>query len=460
MKRAINVFAEPELVDLLAQESELLAIADAIAATQAPSRAPTSRRLGVRRSALLAASLLAATAILATPVGGAIARVGGDVVDQLSSWVDGSPGESASEEAGEEFARQNEASLVRFPETTDLRHLTSAEAHGYRFELLGFRSGGSLCLRLVVTGKRDLVPASCVLLRDLEAGSPVTVVTRDAPFGAIEGERSENIEFLGAASATFGFAQDGVRAIEVIGPEGPREVGVSSNVFLHLAERPRSGSSINSVVAIKTDGTRVPIPLAQTLPLQPVSDDESSEAPNTIERVVSGPIRWLDRREERGDPLPPDLAGELFRLGAEGGLLFGRVLQPDPDSTAAIAVALIEAGDASSNNGRFEPAVCVAELRAIRGGGGGCGLKDFDGAFGIGGVSEAFAHDQFLSWFGLVADEVAEVKVYPAQGVPFRVPLADNAFVVDLHKTALPAMVAAFDADGRVVGLLPGPRLD
>jgi len=101
--------------------------------------------------------------------------------------------------------------------------------------------------------------------------------------------------------------------------------------------------------------------------------------------------------------------------------------------------------------------VCVAELRPIRGGAGGCGLADpsqwDQGVFGIAGLSEWFEGDQFVSWSGLVSDEVAHLDLYPTGGEPFPLPLADNVFLPDVPKTAFPAKLVAFDAEGRVVGI-------
>ena len=86
-----SVFEQDELFELLADDPELLAFADAIAQTQADARAVTSRRhgyLGRLRAhtvlvvaAVLVGVLLAVGATLAATLGGG-----------FSHWLSGTPG--------------------------------------------------------------------------------------------------------------------------------------------------------------------------------------------------------------------------------------------------------------------------------------------------------------------------------------------------------------------------------
>jgi hypothetical protein len=467
MKPSRDVFADVELVDLLADEPELLAIADAIAATQ-PRTSRLRRPILQRRLiAIAAACIVAVTAIGVSPVGGTIAHAGGYVFDELSSWVSGSPGEPAGDEAKKAFERENLAALVSFPRGTNLRSLSTVDAEGYRFELLGFRTGDSVCLRLVVSDVRALAPASCVLLRQLVAGPPVSVVTSDIPFGIQDVQPTEQGDAPPIASATFGFAKDGVASVEVRTDDGAVRLPVQSNTFLFVASAPTLGSRVRSVDAIDAQGNRTPVPFAPSSfgedvpPTEPVG---VPGGPDTVERVVSrGSITWIKRHEERGEALPDQLAQDLFVHEVGARVLFGRALRPDPDSSAAIAVVLLAQPTTDGVDARTKTLLCISELRPIRGGGGGCGLagsSQWDqGVFGIGGLSEAFSGDQFVSWFGLVSDEVAHLDLYPASGLPFAVPLKDNVFLLDLHETAFPAKLVAFDAESRVIGIQRNPGI-
>ena len=62
-RRKVNVFSDPELLELLGRDPELLAIADAIAETQAQPTASTSRR----KHLLLAAAIVAGVLLVALP---------------------------------------------------------------------------------------------------------------------------------------------------------------------------------------------------------------------------------------------------------------------------------------------------------------------------------------------------------------------------------------------------------
>ena len=114
------------------------------------AQAATASRPVRRRHAPLVLLVAVAVAVLcvATPLGAAIASgIGG-----FSSWLTGEPGTPAPKSAQQAFARANARSWLGFPAGTKLRQLTSVKAAGKTVELLGFRAGGTLCLRVLVSG--------------------------------------------------------------------------------------------------------------------------------------------------------------------------------------------------------------------------------------------------------------------------------------------------------------------
>jgi hypothetical protein len=54
---------------------------------------------------------------------------------------------------------------------------------------------------------------------------------------------------------------------------------------------------------------------------------------------------------------------------------------------------------------------------------------------------------------GIASDDVARIEVLLADGQHAEVPLKDNAFIVDLPRSDLPARLVAYDAAGRVINV-------
>jgi hypothetical protein len=67
--------------------------------------------------------------------------------------------------------------------------------------------------------------------------------------------------------------------------------------------------------------------------------------------------------------------------------------------------------------------------------------------------------DQYGIATGLSADGVARMALFLANGERIPVPIRDNVYVVQFPFAACPAVLAAYDREGRVVGFqrLPGP---
>ena len=138
---------EQRLRDELDKLSPRVPPADWQAVLALASVRDTGRRASlVRRVGLLAAALATfAVLAVATSLGATIAHgLGG-----FSSWLTGEPGKPASKSAQRAFTRANARSWLGFPTSTKLRQLADENVPGTRdkVDLLGFRSGSTLCLR-------------------------------------------------------------------------------------------------------------------------------------------------------------------------------------------------------------------------------------------------------------------------------------------------------------------------
>ncbi len=141
-RRKVDVFSDAELVELLGHDPELLAIADAIAETQAQPTAARSRR----KQLLLAAAIVASTLLVALPA-----------VAAFTSLIDFSsapPAPSAVVKRFDDLQRQappnmdprviaNEARRLDLTTTGKpiALFLAPTRTGGYCFELAGYASG-------------------------------------------------------------------------------------------------------------------------------------------------------------------------------------------------------------------------------------------------------------------------------------------------------------------------------
>jgi len=208
-------------------------------ASIASDAAPRSR---VRRPRRLAALVFAAAALLAlalSPVGGALARGLGD----FSAWLTGNPGDPASESDQRAFDAENERTWARFPDGSELRRVIVTEAGGGTFELFGFRSGNSLCLRLTVEGiPNEGASTGCAPLSELSrADAPALALHLDAGFGHQDVPRTEEGFVPARASASFGIVADGVDAVELESSEGASRQASRTTRSSRLPSTPRSG---------------------------------------------------------------------------------------------------------------------------------------------------------------------------------------------------------------------------
>jgi hypothetical protein len=413
----------------------------------------TPRRRISRRSAFALAVALIAIVAFATPVGATLARGLGD----FSAWVTGEPGSPASKQQQRAFDAVNARSWLGFPQGTKLRRFVSLSgpAPGQRIELSGFRSGTTLCLRVIVVGKTRAGTQSCAPLAELgQAGAPVRVVLVDHGFGQGTKRAWYGVDRFRAPAlqVTAGIAADGVRRVILQDESGRHTVSATRNAFLYVAPRPAVGQRVQRIWAETARG-RVVVPFAPApFGLGGSSPTQAhASGPTRIQRrVTHGTIGWLDRHEPRGRPLDvlPTRGSALVRRHT----VFGRVVAPDPSRPVRVALTL-----STSRHGGKATGLCSWLIMRGGGGGGGCSVRATLFATspittGLGLISGS---DQFATLSGLASDDVARIVAFLANGQREAVPFADNVYLVDIARSKLPVRLAAYDKAGRVIGLTP-----
>jgi hypothetical protein len=402
-----------------------------------------------RRGLQLAAALAGAAALVLalTPLGGAIGRGIGD----FSAWLSGQPGEPASQSEQAEFEQANKRAWGGFPEGTHLRRLITARAGGGTFELFGFRSGDSLCLRLTVTGiatkKSGPLPTSCAPLDELRAArAPVLVVGTDYGVGSQAVEPTSEGYIPPQVSVTLGIVADGVERVELVSNHGRAGAIIEDNAFLSLVDRPPLGLRTREAVVTTSDGQSLGVLIAESPfgDFWPAARPGVAPGPTAVERKVEGgTIGWIARRELRGQSL--EEAGLTGRLGGRKAD-FVRVVKPDPAGYLRVTVGV---------RGTDPDAAICSYLVQINGAGGGCfAPRDaFERKPFTVGTSVEYGGDQYALVSGLATDDVARMELYLATGERRAVPLNDNAYVASVPRTMYPARLVAYDEAGRVIGI-------
>jgi hypothetical protein len=413
-----------------------------------------------RKMRRLAFALAAAAVVLvaATPLGGAIRSA----ISDFSAWVAGTPGTPVSEEEQRAFDKENARSWVGFPGSPKLRRLIHTEVDGIAYDLVGFRSGESLCIRLTATGAADGTRLTCAPVEELRQDDvPVRVLLAD--WGIGRGDKEETIGFdtyhSTRAQVTAGIAADGVDAVELVDDHGTHRVGTHSNAFLYVAERPEVGQRVTELRARLEDGGTVEVPYTMVAwgPAPGFGGAPGEPGgPTKVEREVhGGTVTWIRRREQRGGPIDEPLRDRLPMLKR---VEFARLLTPDPGSAKRIAVTIGEFEHPAPTT-RPGPVVCATVISRDGSGGGCTPLADmFPIAPFTFGYSVSGAGDQYATFAGLASDDVARLQIYTAKGNTIRVALRDNAFLAEVALARLPAKMVAYDAQGRVIGIETTPR--
>lgn len=415
-----------------------------------------------RRAALAATCAIvagaAAAITLATPLGAAIAHgLGG-----FSAWLSGEPGSPAPSSQQRAFARANAHAYLGFPADTQLRLLETVKepSGGREVQLLGFRARGTLCLRIVVTGRNRASRQSCAPLAELRhGGAPVRVVMVDDGFGKGPKHAWYGIDRFGAPAVqvTAGITADGVRAVTLHDNAGTHTVPARSNGFLYVAWNPNIGQRVDAISA-HTGHARVDVPFAPA-PWGGVGGSTgpaTATGPTKVQRVLrTGTIGWLARHQPVGQPLSTvhGRAGRSLR----SGVIFGRLLNPNPNIPARFAITLSKS-DPHAPFARLRPkgpTVCGWTVAAGGGAGGGC--SPLNGLFSRGPISAgtflANGSDEFMLVSGFVSDDVHRLVAYLSTGDTQRVAVVHNAFLASIARARFPIRLVAFDAQGRIIGL-------
>jgi len=405
-----------------------------------------------RRRRLTAVGVaVAALVVGVSPVGGAIA----DGVGDFSSWLRGEPGAPAAESDQAAFDEANSRSWAGFPPGTKLRRLISATAGGHEIDLFGFRSGDSLCLRIVGRGLNGSPALSCAPLDALEhAAAPVVVVQADHAMGLASHVSPSGDPVAPQAQATFGIVADGVREVELVADDGTHRATVAANAFLYVAERPKVGTRVRKVFALDAQGRRTEVPFASA-PFDrwdwPAPTHDRPAGPSRVERKVEGgEIGWVLRREDRGETPPAD--APYMRAPMLRNVEFARLVTPDPDGRLRM---LVTTGWLPADTAHRERRSLCAFVVSENGGGGGC--NPLDDPFPIApfwlGEFVAEGGDQYATLSGLASDDVARLELFLATGESQPIPLRDNAWAIRAARADRPYRVVAYDRQGLIIGI-------
>jgi len=408
-------------------------------------RTKSRRRLvSIAAAAIVAAALVAVT----TPVGAAVVRG----LDGFASWISGEPGQPVSPAEQQAFQQENERSWSGFAPGTALRRLIQTSASGTSYTLFGFRSGDQLCLRLVASGAVSATRTRCAPLRALQtAKEPALVIAVDEPFESASAPPN-GADTVPEPAASFGIVSDGVTKVLLHADDGNHEALVASNAFLYVTDRTQVRVRVRSIQAIAGDGTSVALPF-QSAPLGmidlPLQRKGAPQGPAKVDRRVSGgTIGWLDAREPRGEPFPAELL--RFPELVSGSYVFGRLIQPDPESADRMGVLLTDGSLEKPNNG--EPGLCTALIAGDDTGATLCGhfgRRFQSGPLDVGMTSSGAG--QFSIFSGLASDDVAQIKMFLASGATVEGPLKDNVFIVRVARASFPVRLVAYDDQQRVI---------
>jgi hypothetical protein len=420
----------PDLEARLAHARPLAAIAPVElrerVLTAALDALPTPRRR--RRSTLLAAALAVAAIAVAGAVGAPLVRA---TLDYLGAWDDSTPGEESRAEQAT-FDAENAAALARFPQGTRVGVVARATSGGRDYQLLGFRDGDDICLRLVTEQPtRSPQPPECVPRRELRR--------LDAPVAVLGGSFQQTQDDGKTFSAVYGLAADAIRSVDVDlfgGTRGPAVV--ANNVFLFVGPGTRVAPWPKvRLVTLDARGTQRVVEL-ETGPVL-VGDRAKTGA---VERTLSdGRIGWLDRREPRGEAFD-------WQNDSPQRIIFSRAIVPDVRSTFRLAAAAAEGTNDVTAGGWY----CVAWLwPLVKGTFANACLRDDAVATGIAYLGAwPSSIGQFPRWVGLVADEIQRLEVRYPDGARADVPLVDNLFTLQTRKGEAVELLA-YDGEGRLV---------
>lgn len=403
-------------------------------ATRPPDWEDVRRR--ARRSRRPLVAVVAGVAALALGAGALAETVGSGFDD----WIAGTLGRPLSGDERRVLDEENRRSIAPLPGDTEARELIVAERNGKTYRLLALNTGAAVCLKLAGSDPDEGGDVYCVSARELErSGEPAVPLRVDGPLHeSTPGGPPSDV-------ATYGIVAAETRRVVLETEGGRREAEVENGAFLSISRGGRDAPSTVGAYAVEETGARRPVAIAPPLgaDVDRYVTGLPVRGPERVERRVSGGrIAWLERREERGDPVPERLRrylGSAWRLGD-----FLRLVRPDPDDYVSFAVGV----DTTTG------AICEAKI--ARGGvGGGCNPAEtlfarlpFSPGWEYAGVGV-----QFLSVQGIASDDVERMLLFLGNGEVRPVGLRDNVFFARVPRAKLPAKLVAYDREGRVIGI-------
>jgi hypothetical protein len=375
--------------------------------------------------------LLLAVAATVTVLGSAAtvtAALGG-----FDRWLSGQPGKPAPSAEQQRFEAANGRSWAAFPTDTKLRELIRTTVDGKTYVLFGFRSGGTLCLKLKAVSLGHSTGASCTPKATLaHATAPIVVVNRDWGFDDRHAHES--------AQVSFGIAADGVRRVDVRATDGSHRAVVGGNAYLFVENEPNTGNRVLAISALGTNGRRTTISFGATFgSLSAFGQPGASlppRGPSRIEvRIAHPTIGWYVRGEHRG------LSGDQLKVAPNqrtGVSPTGRFVKPDPFSDIVVGL---------------DGNICLVLLG---GDGGGMGCSSRSSFFALGPLNVTMSGGggtESLVVAGAAADGVARLTVFGSDGQKLAIPLRDNLFAARVSLTEFPIRLVGYDKRGRVVAV-------
>jgi hypothetical protein len=385
------------------------------------------RRARRSRARRLVVAVAAAAAVLCFAAA-VTAALGG-----FDKWLSGEPGRPAPRQEQQRFQQANERSLAAFPKDTKLRELIRTEVGGGQYALFGFRSGGSLCLRLDAVGLgRSIGPTCAPVSAILHASAPLLVVVGNDGF--------QNQHGRAGSVVSFGLVADGVSRVEVRAVDGSHRAALGGNAYLWVQRQPNSGQRVLSLTPVRGNGSRITVPVTASFGLFGVdaSPERRPRGPARVEARIANPtVGWFVRGERRGfsleevrRALPPARTSPTGDPGS-------RLVKPDPDSNALVGLSgrwcilFVERGGPTTS--------CTAG-------------REF---WARGPINEIITggNGEFMRVSGAAADGVRRVIVFLAGGDKQPAALRDNLFTTLVAKKEFPVRVVAYDRRNRVVGV-------
>ena len=211
------------------------------------------------------------------------------------------------------FDAANAQSYAHFPAGTRVGRLLETTFAGKRYELLGFRDGASLCLRLVGPSTAPLPTAACVPRRELtDLGQSAAAL--DAADTFYDGSEP-------TAIAVYGVAADSVDAVQIETASGDRHPAtLTNNAFLYLATGHRRlpepvGADAIRVLVHEQGGETMSVPLDTGLHGPDLPDPADLPGPAEMDRTLEpSHVSWLEHAEPRGEPCDwPDGSRQRLR---------------------------------------------------------------------------------------------------------------------------------------------------